>query len=245
MNPDPVDVLRTSDPLDASALNHLLARVAHLRAEVPETDPISGRARRGRRGVVAAAVAGGLVLAGGGALAAIVLERDDTAFPATPAGAADVRVLLARLTPAGSGPSFQIIPESARVVFSQTTPAGEYTVWRAGTQGRGTATLLSSPGGGAAIAVGPGRRLPEGPYVRVLGGIASPPPGRAAREVFGRVSSEVVRVRAVLKDGTRAPVMLEGGWFVFAQPFGHPKVVRLIAYDARGRAVARTDRDVF
>lgn len=217
-------------------------------------DPLGAlRAPRGRRrGVAAAVVAGGLALAGGGALATIALDRGDAPFPDTPAGAADVRALLARLAPtagegAGLGPGFEIVPESVRVVFSRITPAGEYTIWRARTRGRGGALVFSSPASGVQGSYGPGRRLPPGSYVRTLGGASFPglggrpgPAGRpAVREVFGRVSPDVERVSAILRDGGRAPVMVESGWFVFTQPFGHPEVVRFVALDAAGRVIAR------
>jgi hypothetical protein len=76
--------------------------------------------------------------------------------------------------------------------------------------------------------------------VRTRGGGAAPP--LKVREVYGQASADVVRVQAILKDGTRRDAILRDGWFVFTQDFGHPKVVVLVGYDRGGRFIARSGR---
>lgn len=134
--------------------------------------------------------------------------------------------------------------ETTRAVFSWQSRFGEYTIWRARTVGaRGSATLFSSPRGGLGGSYGIERRLPRAPYAFHAGGGASPLGGY--REVYGRASAEVAKVRLRLKDGTLRDAELQSGWWVFAQDFGNSKPVAIIGLDARGRVIVTNDREIF
>jgi beta-lactamase regulating signal transducer with metallopeptidase domain len=168
--------------------------------------------------------------------------------PNTQAGARIARGFLegiARHTPQlpGEGPPAIPDPASARVVFSTMTRYGEYTIWRARNKdSRGATTIYSSPRMGMAASSGD-PPIPPAPYLVLVSGAASPP--LKAREVWARASESVVRVQAVLKDGSRLKAILKHGWVLFAQDFGHPKVVALVGYDRGGHIIARTPGRVF
>jgi hypothetical protein len=175
------------------------------------------------------------------AVALVPGSGEDVAAP--PADERDeVLALLRRMS--SDRPDFTARPDTAHEVFSRRTAAGEFAIWRARTVGpRGAAIVFVSPRGGVTGSVGVERRLPAGPYVRHEGGAALP--DAAVREVYGRASADVTRVVVVLKDGSRRDAWTRDGWWVFSQPYGHAKPVRLEAFDAAGRRVAQDRRPVF
>jgi len=242
--------LRAADPISAEYADQeasepwvgaLRARIASGEEErlrtIPPREPVQRRRRMGPLVLVAL-----LVMAGGSALAVIAWRPDIQSAPNTPAGARTARSLLeaiARNTPTlpGEAPPPVAIPTTARVVFSARTSHGEYTLWRARNRdGRGWSTIYSSPRLGMAESAGD-PPLPRPPFVAIISGGGSPI--LHAREIWGRASKEIARVEVVLKNGSRSQAILERGWFLFAQDFGHPKPVALLGFDRHGRVVAR------
>lgn len=129
------------------------------------------------------------MLAGGGAVAANQLRTE--VAPNTPEGAQFVRDFLQNVrehTPPlpGDDPAdFTVEPDTARV-FSVRTSHGEYTIWRARSEGRrGGALLLSSPRIGFQGSHGAFRRLPRPLYIWVDGGGSSPVAGARASSTAG------------------------------------------------------------
>lgn len=162
--------------------------------------------------------------------------------PDSPRGRRIAMGVLAHL-PKG-GPNETVEPDTARVAFSWQSRFGEYTIWRASTQGRrGAATLFSSPRVGYTLSYGVERRLPSAPYVFHVGGGAWPP--RGVRELYGRASSSIARVQVRLKNGALQDAALFDGWWVFTQDIGNAKPVALVGSDPRGRVIVRNDRPIF
>jgi hypothetical protein len=179
--------------------------------------------------------AAALLLAGAGTVVANEFRTE--VAPNTPEGQRYVRELLQRFRDIGTNSrnpaEYAPVPRSARVVFSIRTRDGEYTLWRARTEGPGgRALVFSSPRAGVSGSIGPLRRL-HGRFVSVDGGLSS---GRS-RELFGRVSTGVTGIRVELKNGRRARAIVANGWFVFSQDIGHSKPVRFVGLDRQGRVV--------
>jgi hypothetical protein len=236
--------LRSSNPVTAERAERAAGApwATALRARLLATDPApTGPTLRRRRTPWPLLATAALLLAGGGTLAANELRNAVESAPDTPAGAEFAESLLEMIRGFAPGlpETFQRdaapIPESARVVFSRRTPRGEYTVWRARTEGgRGRAFIFSSSRTGIGLDAGIPERLPPGPFVAVEKTLAS----ETAREMFGRVSADVTRVRVVLKNGRRAGAVVDDGWFVFTQDFGHARPIRVEGLDRHGRVVA-------
>ena len=162
--------------------------------------------------------------------------------PDTTVGRREAIEYFSRL-PKGS-PNESVRPETARIVFSAPSRFGEYTIWRARTEGpRGSATLFSSPRVGLSSSNGVEPELPPAPYVFHASGGAWPPLG--VRELWGRASSSIARVRILLKDGARETVDARNGWWVFTQDFADPKPVGLQGLDAHGRVIVSNNRRIF
>ena len=161
--------------------------------------------------------------------------------PDTPAGRRAAVAYLANLS--GRTPNEPREPRRPGSC-SHAHPHGAYTIWRARTEGaRGSATLYSSPRTGMSSVIGVERRLPSVPYVVTVAGVAIP--GAHAREVYGRGSAEVARVRVQLKDGPRRDAWVDHGWWVFSQDSGHPKPVSLEGLDAAGRVLVTNRKPIF
>ncbi|MGE4178009.1 MAG: hypothetical protein AB7G65_19455 [Thermoleophilia bacterium] len=243
MSGDAMDRVRAIDPCapgrpgagpaPTGARDAVLARARRERPPTPW--------RQGARVAAAGALAAGAVTAA----VALVPGRGGDAPTAPPVIAGERAEVVAYIRGSGDArPNFRPLPGTAHAVFRHATPAGDYTIWRARTVGpRGAATVFVSPRAGVSGSVGVGQRIPDRPYVRHEGGAAVP--GAAVREVYGRASADIARVVVILKDGSRRDAWTQGGWWVFTQPFGHPKPVGLEGFDAAGRRVAVNHRPVF
>lgn len=254
---DDIAAVRAADPVSPEMIEAEVDApwAAALRACIPEPgvappSPVGGRRRRPARGTLLATAA--LVLAGGGTVAAVTtLMGTAETVPDTPAGREAVTAYLRHMeesTPllTGDDPAqFNLRLDTLRAVFSQVGRHGEYTVWTVSAKKPGGgAWVFSSPLLGiSGIHGAPIEEDPAGSFVRSVSGGVNHVVG--VRENHGRVSADVVRLEAVLADGSRrATPRPDNGWFVYSQPAEDAAPTAFVGYDAQGREVARTTRPV-
>lgn len=170
-----------------------------------------------------------------------------TSYPDTGNGRRRALAFLRGLSraPGQEGADYKPTPATLRMVFSQTTASGEYTVWHAQNGRKGETTLFSSPLTGVSARSGPTTPLPSGSYVRMEDGGALLAPPFAVREMWGRSSPDIRRLNVRLANGRRVQVIPKGGWWSFTQPVRDPVPVSVVGFDANGRATARTTGRLF